>query len=41
MKKIKIISITLALLLMITLSVFAAIDSTIHFDISYEGEKAH
>ena len=38
MKKIKIISITLALLLMITLSVFAAIDSTIHFDISYEGE---
>ena len=38
MKKIKIISITLALLLMITLSVFAAIDNTIHFDISYEGE---
>lgn len=38
MKKIKIVSITLALLLMITLSVFAAIDTTIHFDISYEGE---
>lgn len=38
MKKIKIISITLAFLLMITLSVFAAIDNTIHFDISYEGE---
>ena len=38
MKKIKIISITLAFLLMITLSVFAAIDNTIHFDISYEGK---
>lgn len=38
MKKIKIISITLALLLMIAVSVFAAIDTTIHFDISYEGE---
>lgn len=38
MKRIKIISITLAILLMITLSVFAAIDNTIHFDISYEGE---
>ena len=38
MKKIKIISITLAILLMMTISVFAAIDTTIHFDISYEGE---
>lgn len=38
MKKIKIISFTLVLLLMITIPCFAAIDSTIHFDISYEGE---
>ena len=38
MKKIKIISITLALLLMISISCYAAIDSTIHFDISYTGE---
>lgn len=38
MKKIKIISIFLAILLMITINSFAAIDSTIHFDISYEGE---
>lgn len=38
MKKIKIISIFLALLLMITINSFATIDSTIHFDISYEGE---
>lgn len=38
MKKIKIISVTLALLLMINITCYAAIDSTIHFDISYEGE---
>jgi len=38
MKKVKIISITLAFLLMITITSFAAIDPTIHFDISYEGE---
>ena len=38
MKKIKIISITLALLLMITISTYAAIDTTLHFDISYTGE---
>lgn len=38
MKKIKIISVTLAFLLMISVACYAAIDSTIHFDISYEGE---
>lgn len=38
MKRIKIISITLALLLMISISCFAAIDPTLHFDVSYEGE---
>lgn len=38
MKKIKIISATLALLLMINIVCFAAIDQTVHFDISYEGE---
>lgn len=38
MKKVKIVSITLALLLMITTACYAAIDNTIHFDISYEGE---
>lgn len=38
MKKIKIISITLSLLLMIAISCYAAIDPTVHFDISYEGE---
>lgn len=38
MKKVKIISITLTLLLMISTACYAAIDNTIHFDISYEGE---
>lgn len=38
MKKIKIISILLVLLLIISISCYAAIDNTIHFDISYEGE---
>ncbi len=38
MKKIKIISVTLAILLMISVACYAAIDQTIHFDISYEGE---
>lgn len=38
MRKIKIISVTLVLLLMISISCYAAIDTTIHFDISYEGE---
>lgn len=38
MKKIKIISITLILLLMITISSYAEIDTTLHFDISYTGE---
>ena len=38
MKRIKIISITLAFLLMIATLCYAAIDTTIHFDISYEGE---
>lgn len=38
MKKIKIISITLLLLLMITINSYAAIDQTVHFDISYTGE---
>lgn len=37
MKKIKIISIILTLLLMISTVCYAAIDNTIHFDISYEG----
>lgn len=38
MKKVKIIYITLTLLLMISTACYAAIDNTIHFDISYEGE---
>lgn len=38
MKRVKIISIVLAFLLMIAISCYAAIDTTIHFDISYEGE---
>lgn len=38
MKKLKVISVTLILLLMITTTCYAAIDNTIHFDISYEGE---
>ena len=38
MKKIKIISIALTFLLMMTISSYAEIDSTIHFDISYDGE---
>lgn len=38
MIKIKIISITLILLLMITISSYAEIDTTLHFDISYTGE---
>lgn len=38
MKKIKIISITLLLLLMINIVCYAAIDPTLHFDVSYEGE---
>ena len=37
MKRIKIISIILVLLLMITISSYAEIDNTIHFDISYDG----
>lgn len=38
MKKIKIASILVALILMIGISTYAAIDNTIHFDITYEGE---
>ena len=38
MKKVKILSITLVLLMIITISSYAAIDQTIHFDISYEGD---
>ena len=38
MKKIKIISITLLFLLMIAISSYAEIDTTLHFDISYTGE---
>ena len=38
MKRVKIVSITLVLLLMISISAFAAIDPTLHFDVSYEGE---
>ncbi|MBO5412852.1 MAG: hypothetical protein J6A29_00840 [Clostridia bacterium] len=38
MKRIKIISVTLVLLLMISISCYAAIDPTLHFDVSYEGE---
>lgn len=37
MRKIKIISITLTILLMISVASFAQIDQTISFDISYEG----
>lgn len=38
MRKIKIISITLVFLLMISVASFAQIDQTISFDISYEGD---
>jgi len=38
MKKIKILSITLLLCIITTIISYAAIDQTIHFDISYEGE---
>lgn len=38
MKKIRILSIFLALILIIGISAYAAIDNTIHFDVSYEGE---
>lgn len=38
MKKIKVISITLLLLLMINIVCYADIDPTLHFDVSYEGE---
>lgn len=37
MRRIKIISITLALLLMIAISSYAQIDPTLHFDVSYDG----
>lgn len=37
MRKIKIISVTLALLLMIGSVCYAAMNATVHFDISYEG----
>lgn len=37
MKKIKIILLTFITLLMISVACYAAIDNTIHFDISYEG----
>lgn len=37
MKKIKIISFTLALLLMIAICSYAQIDPTLHFDVSYDG----
>ena len=38
MKKIKILSITLLLCIITTIISYAAIDQTIHFDISYEGD---
>lgn len=38
MKKIKILSITLLLFIISTIISYAAIDQTIHFDISYEGD---
>lgn len=38
MKNIKIIFISLALILMLTIFSYAAIDNTIHFDVSYEGD---
>lgn len=37
MKKIKVVSIFLLFLLMINVACYAAIDPTIHFDVSYEG----